>query len=53
MRLPKDNSMLFVYLISFFKEMLNFSDYNKLNPGKVSELLCEFLIVDDKLPSNI
>lgn len=48
-RLPKDNAMTFVYLLSFFKEMLNYSDKNKLTPEKVSELLCECLIGEDKL----
>ena len=31
-KLPKDNSMTFVYLISFFREMLACSDKNKLTP---------------------
>jgi hypothetical protein len=48
-RMPKDNSMAFVYIISFFKEMLNYSDKNKLTPEKVSELLCDTLIGEDKL----
>ena len=48
-RLPKDNSMAFVYITSFFKEMLNYSEKNKLTPEKVSELLFESLIAEDKL----
>ncbi len=48
-RLPKDNAMSFVYLVSFFKEMLNFSDKNKLTPEKICELLCECLIGEDKI----
>ncbi|CDW83152.1 inositol polyphosphate 5-phosphatase ocrl-1 isoform x2 [Stylonychia lemnae] len=48
-RLPKDNSMAFVYIVSFFKEMLNYSDKNKLNPEKICELLSECLIGEDKL----
>jgi len=51
-RLPKDNSMAFVYLISFFREMLNFSDKNKLTPEKICELLCECLIGEDKIATN-
>ncbi len=47
--MPKDNSMAFVYIISFFKEMLNYSDKNKLTPEKVSELLCDTLIGEDKM----
>ena len=47
--MPKDNSIAFVYLISFFKEMLNYSDKNKLTPEKVSELVCETMIGEDKL----
>lgn len=44
--------MSFVYLLSFFKEMLNYSDKNKLTPEKVSELLCECLIGEDKLSQS-
>lgn len=44
--------MTFVYLISFFKEMLNYSDKNKLTPEKICELLCECLIGEDKLSMN-
>ena len=45
--------MVLVYLVSFFKEMLNYSDKNKLSPEKVSELLCECLIGDDMFIGNI
>jgi hypothetical protein len=41
--------MAFVYITSFFKEMLNYSEKNKLTPEKVSELLFESLIGEDKL----
>jgi len=41
--------MAFVYLVSFFKEMLNYSDKNKLTPEKICELLSECLIGEDKL----
>ena len=44
--------MAFVFLISFFKEMLNYSDKNKLTPEKICELLCECLIGEDKLSNN-
>lgn len=51
-RLPKDNSMAFVYLISFFREMLNFSEKNKLTPEKICEILGECLIGEDKMQKN-
>lgn len=44
--------MAFVYLVSFFKEMLNYSDKNKLTPEKICELLGECLIGEDKLSQN-
>jgi len=47
--LPKDNSMTFVYLLSFFREMLSCADKNKLTPEKISEILCECLVGEDKL----
>ena len=46
--LPKDNSMAFVYLLSFFREMLSCADKNKLTPEKISEILCECLVGEDK-----
>lgn len=46
--LPKDNSMTFVYLLSFFREMLSCADKNKLTPEKISEILCECLVGEDK-----
>jgi hypothetical protein len=50
--LPKDNSMCFVYLLSFFREMLSCSDKNKLTPEKISEILCECLVGEDKLAKS-
>ena len=50
--LPKDNSMSFVYLLSFFREMLSCADKNKLTPEKISELLCECLVGEDKLAKS-
>ena len=44
--------MSFVFITSFFKEMLNYSDKNKLTPEKVSELICESLIGEDKLSTS-
>ena len=40
--------MAFVYILSFFKEMLDYSDFNKLTPEKITELLCECLIREDE-----
>eukprot|EP00347_Sterkiella_histriomuscorum_P006556 403352324 len=51
-KLSKENSMAFVYIVSFFKEMLNYSDKNKLTPEKICELLCDCLIGEDKLIDN-
>ncbi len=50
--LPKDNSMAFVYLLSFFREMLSCSEKNKLTPEKISEILCECLVGEDKLTKS-
>lgn len=44
--------MAFVYLISFFREMLNYSEKNKLTPEKICEILCECLIGEDKMQKN-
>jgi len=44
--------MALVYLISFFKEMLNYQDKNKLTPEKVAELVCENMIGEDKLSAS-
>jgi len=44
--------MTFVYVLSFFKQMLNYSDKNKLTPEKICEILCECLIGEDKLSKN-
>jgi hypothetical protein len=41
--------MTFVFLVSFFKEMLNYSEKNKLTPEKICELLCECLIGEDHI----
>ena len=41
--------MAFVYLVSFFKEMLNYSDKNKLTPEKICEILCDTLVGEDKM----
>lgn len=48
-KLPKDNSTTLVYLISFFREMLSCSGKNKLTPEKISEILCECLVGEEKL----
>ena len=50
--LPKDNSMAFVYLLSFFREMLSCAEKNKLTPEKISEILCECLVGEDKLAKS-
>lgn len=50
--LPKDNAMSFVYLISFFREMLSCSEKNKLTPEKISEILCECLVGEDRLAKS-
>jgi hypothetical protein len=47
--LPKENAQTFVYLISFFREMLACSEKNKLTPEKISEIICECLIGEDKM----
>lgn len=47
--LPKENQHAFVYLVSFFREMLACSEKNKLTPEKVSEIICECLIGEDKM----
>lgn len=44
--------MAFVYLLSFFREMLSCSDKNKLTPEKISEILCECLVRDDRYLKN-
>jgi hypothetical protein len=41
--------MAFVYLLSFFREMLSCAEKNKLTPEKISEILCECLVGEDKL----
>ena len=48
--LPKENAQIFVYLVSFFRQMLAYSEKNKLTPEKVSEIICECLVgaMDDK-----
>jgi hypothetical protein len=55
-RLPRDNCLAFLYIVSFFREMLSCADKNKLNPEKISEILCECLIGEDwdakSAPSN-
>ncbi len=51
-RLPKDNAMAFVYIISFFREMLSCADKNKLTPEKISEILCECLVGEDMLDKS-
>jgi len=48
-RLPKDNAMTFMYLVSFFREMLACKDKNKLTPEKISEIFCECLIGEERL----
>ena len=48
-RLPKDNAMTFVYLVSFFRELLACKDKNKLTPEKISEIFCECLIGEERL----
>ena len=50
--LPKDNAMAFVYLLSFFREMLSCSEKNKLTPEKISEILCECLVGEEKLSNR-
>jgi hypothetical protein len=50
--LPKDNTMAFVYLLSFFREMLSCAEKNKLTPEKISEILCECLVGEDKLSKS-
>ncbi len=44
--------MVLVYLLSFFRELLSCSDKNKLTPEKISEILCECLIGEDKLTTS-
>lgn len=44
--------MAFVYLLSFFREMLSCSDKNKLTPDKISEILCECLVGEDKVSKS-
>ena len=44
--------MALVYLLSFFREMLSCADKNKLTPEKISELLCECLVGEDKLATT-
>ena len=50
--LPRDNAMAFVYLLSFFREMLSCAEKNKLTPEKISEILCECLVGEDKLAKS-
>jgi hypothetical protein len=50
--LPKENAQTFVYLISFFREMLACSEKNKLTPEKISEIICECLIGEDKMSKS-
>ena len=45
--------MAFVYLLSFFREMLSCSDKNKLTPEKVSEILCECLVREDRYVKGV
>lgn len=40
--------MAFVFILSFFREMLSCADKNKLTPEKISEILCECLVGEDK-----
>jgi RhoGAP domain len=47
--LPTENAMIFVYLVSFFREMLACADKNKLTPEKISEIMCECLVGEDKM----
>jgi hypothetical protein len=44
--------MSFVYILSFFREMLSCSDKNKLTPEKISEIICECLIGEDKFSQS-
>lgn len=46
-RLPKEKSMLFVYLCSFFRELLLQSEMNELTPELVTDLLVDCLIGDE------
>jgi hypothetical protein len=48
-QLPKENAQTFVYLVSFFREMLAYSEKNKLTPEKVSEIICECLVGVDRM----
>jgi len=41
--------MVFVYLVSFFKEMLKTKDRNKLTAEKIVEILVDCLIGQDKI----
>jgi hypothetical protein len=41
--------MTFVYLVSFFRELLACKDKNKLTPEKISEIFCECLIGEERL----
>jgi len=50
--LPKENAQTFVYLISFFREMLASSEKNKLTPEKICEIICECLIGEDKMSKS-
>ena len=38
-----------MYLVSFFREMLAYSEKNKLTPEKVSEIICECLVGVDRM----
>lgn len=44
--------MALVYIISFFKEMLNYADKNKLTAERICEVMCECLVGEDKLMKN-
>ena len=44
--------MALVYIISFFKEMLNYADKNKLTPERICEIMGECMVGEDKLMKN-
>jgi len=48
-RLPKPNFFLFIFILSFFKEMLNSSECNRLTPEKVVTILSDALIRKDEV----
>ncbi len=47
MKLPPESAVLVIYLLSFFKHVLEYSDYNNLSVDIVAKLLCACLVKID------